>query len=232
MKAVAQLVGSIASTISILLGKTSGFVRFLVILTILLVPGALLFQIALRWWITRRTDYRQSTIDAVTWRPGYRGLQESRRGLIQTSQRARKSSEAIYEYAMYGLIILLTTLAIIFYTAATKDQQIASLSIYAGAVYLGLLGWIFHRLNALYRRRKQVETDVPGTDSEGFDIPTELVRDDGKIAAPEPVRELVHAYSSQSERSILGLSIAQFAIALAVFVAACLTFTWALSKTH
>jgi hypothetical protein len=231
MKAVSQLVGSIASTISILFGKTSGLVRLLVILTVLLVPGALVLQIALRWWMTHRTNYRQSTIDAVTWRPGYRGLQESRRGLIHTSQRAQKSSEAIYEYALYGFIIFLTALTIVFYTAATKDQQLSSLNIYAGAVYLGLLGWIFHRLNALYRRRKQVDTDVPGTDSEGFDIPTELVRSDGKPDAA-PVRELVHAYSPQAERSILGLTITQFAIALAVFVAACLTFTWALTRLH
>jgi len=227
MKAILQLLGSIQSTLSGLLGKASWPVLCLALLTVLLVPGCLLIQILWRRVAVLRTGYRQSAIDAVSWRPGFRTKHESRSGLIQTAHEAQESYQSAYEYSLYGFIILLTALAVIFFMAGSRDQQISSLNVYAGAIYFGLLGWAFHRLNALYRRRKLQQADLPGMD--GYRVPTELIRDDGKTER-EAAQELAQIYASQTTRSVMGLTVGQLTIALVVFLAACLTFTWAWSN--
>ena len=227
MKAILQLLGSIVDTTTGLLGKASWPVRILIFLTFVLVPGSMLFQILYKKWIAYSTGYRQTAMDAVAWRPGFRAKQESRSGLIQTAHESKESYQAAYEYSLYGFIVLLTALAVIFYMAGSGDQQISSLNIYAGAIYFGLLGWAFHRLNALYRRRRLQQADLPGMD--GYSVPTELIRDDGKTER-EAAQELERIYSAQPMRSVMGLSSAQLAIAVVVFLAACLTFTWAWSN--
>ena len=118
MNSVKQLFDSVASALSELLGKASGTVRGLLLVTVILVPGALLGQYFWKKWLAFQTGYRQRAIDAVAWRPGYRGQSESRRRLIQTSAEAKKSNEAVYEYYLYAAIVLLTGLAVVFYTAA------------------------------------------------------------------------------------------------------------------
>ena len=219
MNSVRQLFDSVASTLSALLGKASGTVRGLLLLTIILVPGALLAQFAWKRWLAFRIGSRQRAIDAVAWRPGYRGQSESRRRLIQTSVEAKKSDEAIYEYSLYAAIVLLTGLAVVFYTAASRDAYLSSPSPFAGAVYIGLLGWAFNRLNALYKRRKPQRTDLPSLDA----IDTVQPRTD-------PVRDAA-GFSGEQSR-IMGLTLAQLAVLLVVFVAACLTFTWVMSNTR
>jgi hypothetical protein len=227
MKAILQLLGSILDTTTGLLGKATWPVRILIFFTFVLVPGSMLFQILHKKWIAYSTGYRQSAMDAIAWRPGFRAKHESRSGLIQTAQEAKESYQAAYEYSLYGFIVLLTALAVVFYLAGSRDQQISSLNIYAGAAYFGLLGWAFHRLNALYRRRKMQQADLPGF--EGYSVPRELIRDDGKTER-EAAQELAQIYASQPTRSVMGLSSAQLAIAIVVFLAACLTFTWAWSN--
>ncbi|HYL73851.1 MAG TPA: hypothetical protein VEU96_06575 [Bryobacteraceae bacterium] len=227
MKAILQLLGSIVDTIAGLFGKATWPVRVLIFFTFVLVPGSMLFQILYKKWIAHSTGYRQSAMDAIAWRPGFRAKHESRNGLIQTAQEARESYQASYEYSLYGFIVLLTVLAIVFYVAGSRDQQISSLNIYAGAVYFGLLGWAFHRLNAIYRRRKMQQADLPGM--EGTSAPRELIRDDGKTER-EAEQELARIYAAQPARSVMGLSSAQLTIAVVVFLAACLTFTWAWSN--
>lgn len=227
MKAILQLLGSMVDTTTGLLGKATWPVRILIFVTFVLVPGSMLFQILHRKWIVYSTGYRQSAMDAIAWRPGFRAKRESRSGLIRTAQEEMQSYQAAYEYSLYGFIVLLTALAVIFFMAGSRDQQISSLNIYAGAVYFGLLGWAFHRLNALYRRRKLQQADLPGMD--GYSVPTELIRDDGKTER-EAAQELAQIYATQTTRSVMGLTVGQLTIALVVFLAACLTFTWAWSN--
>lgn len=229
MNSVKLLIDTFVSTLSGLLGKASGPVLALVVLTAVIVPGSLLVQFVWRQWRTWSTDYRQRAVDAVFWRPGYRGLSSSRRQLIQDSQQSVHTSESVYEYSLYAMIVLLTAVAVIFYKAAAHDDQISSLNIYAGGVYFAGLALAFHRLNAIYRRRKQRNAgDLPGVDPGYLSVHTELVRDTGEPDG-ERSRELADFRMGTAARPFMGLSKPQLAILLLIFVTACLTFTWAIS---
>ncbi|HEV2688688.1 MAG TPA: hypothetical protein VGV35_09045, partial [Bryobacteraceae bacterium] len=218
-----------ASTLSTLLGKTPASVRVLLVVTVLLVPCSLLLQVVLTRRLASRTGYRQSAIDAVSWRPGFRVKPRSDQELIQNAAYVHMSNEAVYEYSLYGAIVLLTALAVIFYVAGSHDPQISSLNNYASTIHFGLIGWAFHRLDALYDRRKSRQPERADLVVDGCSIPTVLVRDYG-WEEPEVAQELARVYRTEPAPSILGLTFAQLAIALAVFLTACLTFTWALSR--
>jgi hypothetical protein len=228
MNSVKLLIEALVSTLSGLLGKTSGPVLALVFLTAFVVPGSLLFRYLWRHWSTWSIEYRQRAVDAVFWRPGYRGT-SSRRTLIQSTQDSVNHSESVYEYSLYALVVLLTIVAVIFYRAAAHDDQISSLTIYAGAVYFAGLALAFNRLNAIYRRRKQRNAgDLPGVDPGYLSVHTELVRDTGEPDG-ERSRELADFRMGTGSRPFMGLSKPQLAILLLIFLTACLTFTWALS---
>jgi hypothetical protein len=205
MKIVLQLLNTVDGTILMLLGKMSWSVWALFLATILLVPGAMLFQMVRRRWSAYWIRDRQRAMDSVTWRPGYRAR--------ETAADGQNSLGAIYEYSLYGTIVLLTALAVIFYMAGLRDQQISSLNRYASSLYFAVLSLAFRTLNSLYRRRKLQRTDP--TEAGNFH---ELVRDDSHHSAGAGLQK----------SSFLGLSFAQFAVALLVFITACLTFTWAL----
>jgi hypothetical protein len=231
MNSVKLLIDVFVSTIGGLLGKATGPVRLLLVLTILAVPGPLLAQFLWKHWRAWRTGYRQRTIDAVSWRPGFRVVSDtrsvSRRRLMQDSFDSSRSREAVYEYSLYTEVLLLTVLAVVFYTAGSRDEQISSLGLYAGAVYFGLLAWAFSRLNALYRRRKQEAiVDIPGVDPD-LRGQTKLVKTSRESSLEKP-QEIARTYGHSEPQSIMGLSLAQLAIVLLVFVTAILTFGWAL----
>jgi len=230
MNSVKLLVEVFVSTISGLLAKANGPVLVLLVLAIFAVPGPLLAQFLWNQWRAWRTGYRQRAMEAVSWRPGFRAASDvqfdSRRRLMHDSAMSSRTRESLYEYSLYTQVVLLTVLAVVFYMAGSYDQQISSLNLYAGAVYFALLAWDFNRLNALYRRRKLYEVvDIPGVDPD-LRLQRELVKVEGESSPqqPEEIREAIH----REPVSILGLSLAQLAIALVVFVTAFLTFTWAL----
>jgi len=229
MNSVKLLIETFASTLSGLISRASVPVLVLAFLAVFIVPGSLFLQFLWRTWNTWRTEYRQRAVDAVFWRPGYRGVSSSRRTLIQNSQESVNASESVYEYSLYAMIVLLTAVAVIFYKAAAHDDQIAALNIYAGAIYFAGLALGFHRLNAIYRRRKHRSTgDLPGVDPGYLSVHTELVRETGE---PDPARmkELASFRTASEPHPFMGLSKPQLAVLLLIFVTACLTFTWALT---
>lgn len=205
MNIVLQVLNTVAATIAMLLGKMSWSVWALLAATILLLPGAILLQRAARRFESFRTRNFQKAMDSVTWRPGYH--------VRETSNGAGDSESAIFEYSLYGTIVLLTALAVIFYMAGLQDQQISALNRYASSVYFALLSLCFRTLNSLYRRRKLQQAEP--VESGNF---RELVRNDSEVPAG----------MGGHKSSFLGLSFTQFALALLVFITACLTFTWAI----
>jgi hypothetical protein len=117
--------------------------------------------------------------------------------------------DSIYEYSLYGAILLLSALEVAFYKAGAEDAQVASLHFYTGAIYVGVVAWAFHCLNALYRKRKlpavvaaDQESNAPRESLEDFDGP----------------RERITVYSFR-QLPIRRLTLPQLAVVLVVFAA-------------
>jgi uncharacterized DUF497 family protein len=83
------------------------------------------------------------------------------------------------------------------------------LSVYFGIFYFAFLAWSIAQLNKLHRRRKLAQ-------AEPAELITDQVSTEDRAAAAEP------------RRSALGLTAAQLAIVIVVFVTAVATFSWAL----
>jgi hypothetical protein len=125
------------------------------------------------------------------------------------STRPRPKTSASFEYFLYTAIIVETALAAFVYKIILRDPDLARLSVYFGIFYFAFLAWSIAQLNKLHRRRKLAQ-------AEPAELITDQVSTEDRAAAAEP------------RRSALGLTAAQLAIVIVVFVTAVATFSWAL----
>jgi hypothetical protein len=130
------------------------------------------------------------------------------------TNRPKQRTSASFEYFLYAAIIVETALAAFVYKTIFRDPDLGRLSLYFGIFYFVFLAWSIIQLNKVHRRRKLVEAE-PMSDQG----PTEDVQRD---------REQNRAAAPERTRSVLGLTTAQLVIVVAVFVAAVVTFSWAL----
>ena len=115
----------------------------------------------------------------------------------------RRRAETVLEYALYASILMMTVSGAFLYKTIVHDPLLSGFTTYLVLVYLVFLALAFGQLNALHRKRAR------------------------SIPKPEP-RPLT--YTVKSTRPMLGLTSIQMAIVAFVFVTACVTFTWALSR--
>ena len=118
------------------------------------------------------------------------------------SNRPGQKTDTAFEYFLYAAIIAETGLAAFIYKIIFRDRELAHVSFYFGVFYLAFLGWSVAQLNKVHRGRKLAQTDP---------APAEA-----RSPAPERIRPA------------LGLTTAQLAIVVVVFVTAIATFSWAL----
>jgi len=135
------------------------------------------------------------------------------------SNDTKQANGEVLEYVLYGAIILLTAFGAIFYKSFSENVQLASMSRYLGIGYFGFLGWAFYQLNCIHRRRKGEQAEEFTDQELNF---MEEQHDGDNAAALDPER-------MQSLRPMLGLTVIQLAIVMLVFLAAFITFTWALT---
>jgi hypothetical protein len=159
----------------------------------------------------RQMDLRQQTIDSVIWRPGHRLTAESRQRFLDDTG-THATSRTVSEYILYAAFPIGTFLLVIFYRASFADSQLAAFNVHVGVVYFGFIVACFSRLNTLHNRRKKVQPLARTI--------TELSRN---------VDEIVTDRSpSGRSRHLFGLTSAQLAILIVVFLAAFVAFTWGL----
>ncbi len=109
-----------------------------------------------------------------------------------------------FEYFLYAAIIAETGLAAFVYKIIFRDPDLARFNLYFGIFYAAFLTWSIVQLNRLHRRRKMIE-----------------------VESAENVLE-PRADAPSRASVALGLTAAQLAIVLVVFVTAVVTFNWAL----
>lgn len=120
------------------------------------------------------------------------------------SIRPKQKTSASFEYFLYVAIIVETGLAAFVYKTIFRDPYLARFNIWFGAFYVAFLVWSIAQLNNVHRRRKLAESEMePEPD-------------------PGPVSSIEHT------SRVFGLTTAQLAIVLVVFVTALATFSWAL----
>jgi hypothetical protein len=125
--------------------------------------------------------------------------------------RTKRKTSASFEYFLYVAIIAETGLAAFVYKIIFRDPDLARFNLYFGAFYLAFLAWSIAQLNSVQRRRRLVQAETPEQE------PT-----------TDPIAEDVPATRAENTPSALGLSAAQLAIIVVVFVTALATFSWAL----
>ena len=118
------------------------------------------------------------------------------------SSQPKQKTRASFEYFLYAAIIAETGLAAFVYKTIFRDPDLARFNLYFGAFYFAFLAWSIIQLNNVHKRRKLVEAD-----------PVEV---EESMAEPEHTRPA------------LGLTAAQLAIVVVVFMTALVTFSWAL----
>ncbi len=118
------------------------------------------------------------------------------------SSQPKQKTGASFEYFLYAAIIAETGLAAFVYKTIFRDPDLARFNLYFGIFYFAFLAWSIIQLNNVHKRRKLLEAE-----------PAEI---------KEPVSEREHT------RPALGLTAAQLAIVVVVFVTALVTFSWAL----
>jgi hypothetical protein len=114
----------------------------------------------------------------------------------------KPASSPWFEYFLYVAIIAETALAAFVYKTIFRDPDLARFNLYFGMFYAAFLTWSIVQLNKVHKRRRAVIQPV--------DEP------------PEPAPAVGHT------PAVLGLTAAQLAIVLVVFVTALATFSWAL----
>ncbi|HTC34118.1 MAG TPA: hypothetical protein VK724_12145 [Bryobacteraceae bacterium] len=120
----------------------------------------------------------------------------------QPERQPRPKTSASFEYFLYAAIIAETGLAAFVYKTIFRDPDLARFNLYFGAFYFAFLAWSIIQLNNVHKRRKLLDAE-----------PVEI---------KEPVAEPEHT------RPALGLTMAQLAIVVVVFLTALMTFSWAL----
>jgi hypothetical protein len=118
---------------------------------------------------------------------------------MDTTRLKERKSSALFEYFLYAAIIAETGLAAFVYKVIFRDPGLARFQIHFGVFYCAFLAWPVYQLNSVHRRRKG-EVREPEREP------------------PEPVRT----------GAAPGLTTAQVAIVVVVFMTALATFSWAL----
>ncbi|HLG98468.1 MAG TPA: hypothetical protein VKX49_19275 [Bryobacteraceae bacterium] len=156
---------------------------------------------------------------------------------------SRNRTAAAVEYFLYSIILLETCIAALSYKAIVQFAQLSLLTrAYLVLLYFGVLAWVFFHLNRLHRRRKQrdrkitpvtdpspstaAQTSELQTSDQTFEVHSEVPQPiapvQAQAGAPPVAAEAVAA-------GLFGLTRAQLAIVLVVFLAALKAFSWALA---